>query len=140
VNRIDRIQPEFVDQIPRRLEPGKLYISIRYTTATHLCCCGCGSEVVTPLHPAQWSLTYDGETVSLDPSVGSWSLACQAHYFIRRNRVRWAARWDKSRIDAARARDRRDIAQHFSKTTAEPAPPRGPLRRLWDRLTKTRAR
>jgi hypothetical protein len=136
VNRIDRIQPEFVDEIPRQLEPGKLYISVRYTTVTHLCCCGCGSEVVTPLHPAQWSLLYDGETVSLDPSVGSWSLRCESHYVIRRNRVRWAPHWGKARIDAARARDRRDIAQYFSTTTAEPAPPRGLLRRLRDRLTK----
>ncbi|MDH2356437.1 DUF6527 family protein [Bradyrhizobium sp. SSUT112] len=23
----------------------------------HLCCCGCGREVVTPLTPAQWRLT-----------------------------------------------------------------------------------
>ncbi|WP_417924835.1 DUF6527 family protein [Collimonas pratensis] len=26
-----------------------------------------------------WSLTYDGKTVSLDPSIGNWSLPCRAH-------------------------------------------------------------
>ena len=63
MSRIDRLEPEFVEEIPRELEAGKLYVSIPYTTATHLCCCGCGSEVVNAPHPAQWSLTYDGDTV-----------------------------------------------------------------------------
>jgi hypothetical protein len=86
VSRIHRIEPEFVEEIPRTLEPGKLYISIPYTTALHLCCCGCGIEVVTPLHPTRWSLSYDGETISLSPSVGNWNLACQSHYVVRKGR------------------------------------------------------
>ena len=46
MKRIDRLRPEFVDYIPENLDRGVLYISRRYKTATHLCCCGCGREVI----------------------------------------------------------------------------------------------
>lgn len=76
--------------MPKPLEPGVLYISIQYKTASHLCPCGCGSRIVTPISPARWSMTFDGDTVSLRPSVGNWSLPCKSHYFITRDEVRWA--------------------------------------------------
>ncbi|MFB9982547.1 DUF6527 family protein [Mesorhizobium kowhaii] len=53
---VDRLQPRFVDYIPDDVEAGVLYVSRRFSTATHLCCCGCGREVVTPLNPAKWSI------------------------------------------------------------------------------------
>ena len=115
MRRIDRLEPEFVEEIPRTLEPGRLYISIFYTTMTHLCCCGCGSEVVTSLHPRRWSLTFDGETISLNPSVGNWSLPCRSHYVITHNRVRWAESWSQERVDAVRARDRAALAEYFDE-------------------------
>ena len=105
---IDQLTPEFVEYVPERPAPGVLYVSRRYATATHLCCCGCGSEVVTPLNPAKWRLTEDGGTVSLHPSVGNWSLPCQSHYWITGNRVRWAAAMAPEVIAAVKARDRRD--------------------------------
>ena len=83
---MNELKPEFMEVIPDRLEPGALYISIRYTTALHLCCCGCGNDVVMLLHPVHWALEYDGETVSLHPSVGNWSLPCQSHYVIGETR------------------------------------------------------
>lgn len=46
-------------------------------------------EVVTPISPVGWKLTFDGETVTLFPSVGSWSFPCRSHYFIRRDTVVW---------------------------------------------------
>ncbi|PZV33546.1 DUF6527 family protein [Mesorhizobium kowhaii] len=52
---VDRLQPRFVDYIPDDVEAGVLYVSQRFSTAAHLCCCGCGREVVTPLNPAKWS-------------------------------------------------------------------------------------
>ena len=142
MSRTHRLTPEFVEEIPRGITPGKLYISIAYATATHLCCCGCGSEVVTPLHPTRWRLIYDGETVSLAPSVGSWSLPCQSHYVITKNRVRWSARWSKDKIEAVRAGDQRATVDYFSPDDQSPtrAPrPLGPgsagrARRLWRRL------
>jgi hypothetical protein len=97
----------FVEHIPERLEDGVLYISIPYATAMHLCACGCGREVVTPLTPTDWEMIFDGETVSLWPSIGNWSFECQSHYWIRRGRVRWGGGMSRQEIEQARARDRR---------------------------------
>lgn len=104
---VRHLEPEFVETFPTPLVPGILYVSIEFTTCAHLCACGCGEEVITPLSPAQWSLTYDGRDVSLRPSVGNWSLACQSHYVVDRGRVRWSAQFTKRQISANRARDRR---------------------------------
>ena len=41
---------EFVNTMPSELEEGVLYISIPYRTASHLCACGCGERVVTPIN------------------------------------------------------------------------------------------
>ena len=114
MSRMNRLDPEFVEEIPRELAPGTLYVSIVYATAVHLCCCGCGREVVTPLHPTRWALTYDGETVSLHPSVGSWGLPCKSHYVIRRSRVRWGAQFSEAEIEAVRRRDRHATKSYFS--------------------------
>lgn len=100
-----QIEPVFVDTIPGVLEEGRLYISRRYRTAMHRCCCGCGLEVVTPLNPAKWRLTEEGATVSLYPSVGNWSFPCQSHYWIEKNGVRWARVMPKWQIDKVRRRD-----------------------------------
>ena len=78
-----RLTHEFVDFIPDRPEPGVLYVSIRYATAVHLCACGCGNKAVTPLTPKDWKLTFDGESISLHPSVGNWGFPCRSHYWIR---------------------------------------------------------
>jgi hypothetical protein len=69
--------------------------------------------VVTPLSPVDWTLTFDGKTVSLDPSIGSWDLPCQSHYWIKRGVVRWAARWSREEIESGRARDRGDVEKYF---------------------------
>jgi len=86
---------KFVDFIPDNLEERVVYISLEYGIVVHKCCCGCGHEVVTPLSPMGWKLTFDGETISLSPSIGSWSLACKSHYWIRNNKVEWAKQWSK---------------------------------------------
>nr|WP_284352206.1 DUF6527 family protein [Roseisolibacter agri] len=106
MNRRMRIRHEFVEYVPRSLEEGVLYISIPFATAVHCCCCGCGEEVVTPISPTDWSLTFDGETVSLNPSIGNWSFACESHYWIRRNGVQWAESWTAGQIAEGRMRHR----------------------------------
>lgn len=100
------IHHQFVDAIPAELAENTLYISIPYATAAHKCMCGCGHEVVTPLTPTDWSLTFDGESVSLRPSVGNWSFDCQSHYWIIRSTVRWGMTWTEDEIEQGRARDR----------------------------------
>jgi Family of unknown function (DUF6527) len=107
------IEHKFVEFIPRRLNERTLYISIQFATATHKCFCACGAEVVTPISPAGWHLTFDGETVSLSPSVGSWSLKCKSHYWIRCNSVVWAPAMPPEEIAEVRKRDDADWLRHY---------------------------
>jgi hypothetical protein len=76
------------------MEDGVIYVSVDYATAIHKCCCGCGNEVVTPLSPTDWELTFDGKTISLNPSIGNWNFRCQSHYWITKNTVEWCPKWD----------------------------------------------
>ena len=105
-----RLRHEFVDHIPDELDDGVLYVSIRYGTVVHRCACGCGEEVVTPLGPAEWILTYDGRTVSLAPSIGNWSFPCRSHYWIEAGNFRWARGFSGAEVAQVRekARSRRD--------------------------------
>ena len=105
---------KFVECIPDQLDERTLYVSIPYATVVHRCCCGCGREVVTPLSPVSWNISFDGESISLSPSVGSWSLPCQSHYWIRNNRAQWAPQWSKERIAAGRESEALRRESHFS--------------------------
>lgn len=91
------IEPRFVTNVPRSLEPGVLYVSMVFGTAVHACCCGCGEQVVTPLTPRDWSLLYDGQTVSLWPSIGNWNMRCRSHYLVQQNKIVWLR--DRAVID-----------------------------------------
>lgn len=104
---------KFVDAIPEKLDEGKLYIALEYATAVHKCCCGCGREVVTPLTPTDWKMTYDGVSVSLYPSIGNWNFPCKSHYWIDHNAVRWAEQWSDQRIAAGRMYDRNAKRRYF---------------------------
>lgn len=103
--RQTHLKPHFVEFIPDHLDDGVLYISERFRTCSHKCCCGCGDEVVLPLSPAEWQLDRDGEFVSLWPSVGNWDCPCRSHYVIRRNQVRWAASMTAHQIRRVKQRD-----------------------------------
>ena len=105
----------FVDYIPDQLHPGTIYVSIEHAVVAHNCCCGCGLEVVTPLAPTDWKLSFDGDTVSLDPSIGNWSFPCRSHYWITNNKIHWAPRWTPDRVDRARQLDRSLKATYFNE-------------------------
>ena len=109
------IRPEFVEFIPDDVKEGVLYISIRYGTATHRCPSGCGEIVVTPIKPTDWTLIWNGVSVSLDPSIGNWSLPCKSHYWIRENRIVWARRWNAIEIESEREIDARNKAHYFDR-------------------------
>lgn len=97
------LKHEFVESVPEQLLDGIIYVSIRFASVIHKCCCGCGKEVVTPLSPRDWQLIFDGHSISLYPSIGNWNFPCQSHYWIKQNIVEWAPRWSKEKIEAARA-------------------------------------
>src|SRR5258708_5267672 len=107
------MQHQFVAYIPEALEPDTLYISLEYNVAVHKCACGCGVEVVTPFSPAEWALTYDGESVSLWPSIGNWNFPCKSHYIIKHGKVRWAAKFDAQRIQRVQQNDAEARAQQY---------------------------
>lgn len=113
-----RLNHEFVDYVPDDPADGVLYVSMRFGTTVHRCCCGCGSEIVAPLTPTDWEITFNGESVSLRPSIGSWSLPCQSHYWISRGHVRWARRMSVEEIEAGRARDWRVKRQYFEASAS----------------------
>jgi len=110
-SRIRSITPEFVELMPPRLEPGLLYISLEYRVTKHLCACGCGQPIVLPLHPGQWRFSYDGENVSLAPSVGNDGLDCRSHYWIRNGRIDWHTPLTLEEGRKGRVRDQAAVAR-----------------------------
>lgn len=116
-------QVEFVESVPDQLKEGTVYVSMRLATVIHLCACGCGTEMVPPLDPTDHKLIYDGDTISLCPSIGNWQYPCRSHYFIRRNLVVWADDMIDEEIAAGRQRSRRAKELAASRTAGVDAKP-----------------
>ena len=134
--RMTSFRHRFVDVIPETLEAGVLYVSFRYGTVSHQCCCGCGREVVTPLTPTDWKLTFDGETISLYPSIGNWSFPCRSHYVIKNSRIEWAEDWSDEDVQKAILKDR-ILKDRYYGRVHEPVkfgPPKE--ERFWSKLWK----
>ena len=110
--RTQVLTPRYVKAVPSSMDEGILYIS-SYGSAIHKCCCGCGNEVVTPLGPAQWHITKQGDTVTLRPSVGSWNLPCQSHYHITNNRIEWLPKFSPAQIAANQRSDNAAKHAHY---------------------------
>lgn len=53
--KIERLRLERVHYMPKVLEPGVLYVSEEFGAAAHLCACGCGAKIRTPLAPTEWT-------------------------------------------------------------------------------------
>jgi hypothetical protein len=100
--KLERIRSEPVEFMPKQLEPGILYISQKYGTAAHLCACGCGEKIRTPLGQTEWSVTDTATGPSLWPSVGNWQKACQSHYVVKAGRIVWCGKWTPEEILAGR--------------------------------------
>jgi hypothetical protein len=109
------VRPEYVESFPKVLEDGVLYISRRFSTACHRCCCGCGTKIVTPIRPTEYQLVERKGQVSLHPSVGNWNHPCQSHYVIRDNQVLWAGQMTRAEIARGRARDDAEKAEYLAQ-------------------------
>ncbi|SRR6266700_5690385 len=139
--RHTHLEHRFIHYIPEQLEAGVIYISLDYATAAHSCCCGCGEQVVTPFTPTDWKLIFDGETVSLWPSIGNWNFKCRSHYIVRRSRVFEAERWENKEVEHGRQRDKKrkrsyyaSVTEHEERSTNPQAPPDDGNPSFWQRI------
>lgn len=127
--------PLYVEVMPEDIEPGNLYISKRFRTAAHLCACGCGLRVVTPLKPAKWQLSEVGGLVSLSPSVGRWQLPCKSHYWIHESKVLWSTAFSEEEMQSVLERDRRELSAYYA-ARRKPRWLPGVVWTLWRRLRR----
>lgn len=89
--KIFELEPVYSEEIPADLESGKIYISMQFSIAVHLCACGYGVKTVTPIEDTEWKLTENDGKVTLRPSIGNFMGEEQyhAHYFITENKIEW---------------------------------------------------
>lgn len=123
-SRTERFEIVDVERFPESMAAGKLYVSHKFGSAAHLCACGCGSRVITPFGPLDWSLSGPANSPTLYPSIGNWNLPCQSHYWVREGRVCWARAWSRDEIIESRRREA--LAREKAWTNAR--------RSWWDRL------
>lgn len=88
---------------------------MEYFTAIHKCVCGCNNEVVTPISPTDWQMTFDCETISLSPSIGNWGFECQSHYWIIHNEIKFSRKWSESEIEKGRKEDQKAKSIFFKR-------------------------
>jgi hypothetical protein len=69
-----------------------------------------------------WILIFDGKTISLDPSIGNWSFACQSHYWIKRNKIRWGSPFSEGKIATVRAYDSSTKEKYFGINSGDDLP------------------
>src|ERR1043165_9608112 len=100
-----KIRLQRVHYMPKQLEAGVLYVSEEFGAAAHLCACGCGSKVSTPLGPTDWALERTDAGPTLYPSIGNWQQACQSHYWIFRGEIKWSDKWTPAEIAVGRRRE-----------------------------------
>lgn len=102
-----------VQYLPRVLQPGILYVSHDFNVAGHICPCGCGSKVITPLGISEWSLDEANDSATLYPSIGNWQLPCRSHYWIRNGSIEWSYQFDDEQIKAVYEREERERIRRF---------------------------
>lgn len=128
MQKLRKIKLARVRYVPKALEPGLLYVSEEFGAAVHLCACGCGSKVSTPLGPTEWSLTEGPEGPTIRPSVGNWQRPCRSHYLITDGDIVWCGDWSPAEVLAGRRAEearRRDYYDALARKRE------GLFRRLW---------
>jgi len=108
-----KIKLQKVHYMPKQLESGILYVSYEYSTSAHLCACGCGSKIRTPLGPTEWSIEETATGPSVWPSIGNWQLACKSHYVIERGEIQWENKWSDKQIVAGRAKEEKKRKAYY---------------------------
>jgi hypothetical protein len=117
-----------VQYVPKLLESGILYVADEFDIAVHLCACGCGSKITTPLGPAEWKVIENNGLPTLSPSVGNWQLPCRSHYLIIGGKTRWAGQWSEAQILAGRRAEETRRETYYAARAHE--------RKWWARFRK----
>lgn len=115
-----RFRHEVIDSIPETLQANTLYVTTDGDVAGHLCACGCGREVFTPLSPTDWSITFDRRGASLSPSIGNWAFPCRSHYFLCDGAVVWARDMSDKAIAQGRQRDKERKLSYYDRLNELP--------------------
>ncbi|MBK0116116.1 MULTISPECIES: DUF6527 family protein [unclassified Delftia] len=138
---VQRLEHLVVHSLPEPLKSGILYVTSDQDLAAHLCACGCGKEVITPLSPTDWELTLRKDVASLWPSIGNWSFPCRSHYIVRGGRVVWASDMSEAAIQRGRqsSRTRKDLYYSEQQGNLEnmdvpPSPPSVSKEFFWKSL------
>ena len=118
--------------MPKVLEPGVLYVADEFGAAAHLCACGCGTKIRTPLGPTGWSLEQTENGPTLNPSIGNWQHPCQSHYWIEEGEIRWAKKWTRKQIAAGYRREETRRRAYYDSRDRKT----GPTRKLWHRMKR----
>jgi hypothetical protein len=101
--------------MPKELEPGVLYVSEEFGAAAHLCGCGCGAKIRTPLGPTEWTVKETSSGPTLQPSIGNWQQPCQSHYWIKRGEIHWAPKWSAGEIADGRRSEERKREKYYRR-------------------------
>ena len=117
---------QHVKYMPKELTQGILHVSMEYAIAGHLCACGCGAKVITPLGPVEWTYAEKNGRPTLYPSIGNWQLPCRSHYFITDGRIHFAGQWSEAQIVAGRHAEEQRRQAYYR------APKRGFWNWLWN--------
>lgn len=109
----EKMRLERVRFIPPVLEPGVLYAAVEFDAAAHLCPCGCGSKVRTPLGQTEWHLEDAPDGPTLYPSIGNWQRPCRSHYWIWEGRIIWSDEWTDAQIHEGRRQEEKQRRAYF---------------------------
>lgn len=104
-----------VQFMPKDLQPGILYLSEEFGIAIHLCACGCGSKIRTPLGPTEWAVQGTDLEPTLYPSIGNWQLPCRSHYWITDGEAVWAPQWSDAQVAAGRRGEESRRRHYFDR-------------------------
>ncbi len=123
-----KIELQHVHYMPNELNPNILYVSEEFGAAAHLCPCGCGTKIRTPLGPTDWTLYQTRNGPTLRPSIGNWQLPCQSHYWITEGKIVWSNKWTPDQIAAGYHAEEVRRNNYYATLDRKRS---GILRRLW---------
>ncbi len=97
MTRVEDLETVHLVTMPEKtkMEHGKLYVSMEFRLAIHLCACGwCNEQTVTPFilegesdFPPKWKYTEVDGKVTLHPSIGNMNMPCKSHYWVQNGKV-----------------------------------------------------